>query len=57
MPKVGHEHAAILIFAAYFYPHVGGYEENIYQLSGRLAERGYKIDVVTCNTEGAPAEE
>ena len=47
----------ILIFTAYFYPHLGGYAKNIYQLSGRLTERGYKIDVVTCNTEGAPAEE
>jgi len=47
----------ILIFAAYFYPHLGGYEKNIYELSRRLVENGYEIDVVTCNTEGAPVEE
>jgi len=47
----------ILIFAAYFYPHLGGYAKNIYELSRRLVENGYEIDVVTCNTEGAPVEE
>jgi glycosyltransferase involved in cell wall biosynthesis len=47
----------ILIFAAYFHPHLGGYEKNIYALSERLAERGCEIDVVTCNTEGASVEE
>lgn len=46
----------ILIFAAYFYPHLGGYAKNIYELSRRLVENGYEIDVVTCNTEGAPVE-
>lgn len=47
----------ILIFAAYFYPHVGGYGENIHELSRRLGEKGYEIDVITCNTEAASAEE
>ena len=47
----------ILIFAAYFHPHLGGYEKNVQELSRRLAERGCEIDVVTCNTEGASAEE
>jgi len=47
----------ILIFAAYFYPHLGGYAKVIYELSRRLVEKGYEIDVVTCNTEETPAEE
>ena len=47
----------ILIFAAYFYPRLGGYEKTIYALSSRLVEKGYEIDVVTCNTEETPVEE
>ena len=43
----------ILIFAAYFLPSVGGYETNIYELSGRLIRRGYQIDVITSNVENA----
>lgn len=43
----------VLVFAAYFYPHVGGYEKNIYELSKRLVQSGYSIDIVTCNTESA----
>jgi len=48
----------ILIFAAYFQPHVGGYERVVFELSRRLVQRGYQIDVLTCNTEKAkPYEE
>jgi glycosyltransferase involved in cell wall biosynthesis len=47
----------ILIFAAYFYPHVGGYEKIVYELSRRLVQKGYEIDILTCNTERAPAYE
>jgi len=47
----------ILIFAAYFHPHVGGYEKIVYELSRRLVQRGYEIDILTCNTESAPAYE
>lgn len=47
----------ILIFAAYFHPHVGGYEKNIHELSRRLVQRGYEIDIVTCNTEHTAAYE
>lgn len=47
----------ILIFAAYFHPHVGGYEKIVYELSRRLVQRGYEIDILTCNTERAPAYE
>ncbi|RLC59819.1 MAG: hypothetical protein DRI01_11005, partial [Chloroflexi bacterium] len=44
----------ILIFAAYFLPSVGGYETNICELSQRLIQRGYQIDVITCNAENVP---
>jgi glycosyltransferase involved in cell wall biosynthesis len=47
----------ILIFAAYFYPHVGGYEKIVYELSRRLVQRDYEIDILTCNTERAPVYE
>jgi len=47
----------ILVFAAYFYPHVGGYEKNILELLLRLVDCGYQVDVVTCNTERTLAEE
>jgi len=47
----------ILIFAAYFYPHVGGYEKIVRELSRRLVQRGYELDILTCNTEKAPAYE
>lgn len=47
----------ILIFAAYFHPHVGGYEKVVYELSRRLVQRGYGIDILTCNTERALAYE
>jgi glycosyltransferase involved in cell wall biosynthesis len=47
----------ILIFAAYFHPHIGGYEKIVYELSRRLVQSGYEIDILTCNTEKAPAYE
>jgi glycosyltransferase involved in cell wall biosynthesis len=47
----------ILIFAAYFHPHIGGYEKIVYELSRRLVQSGYEIDILTCNTEKAPAFE
>lgn len=44
----------LLVFAGYFYPHIGGSEIAIYELCRRLVQKGYEIDVVTCNTEKAP---
>ncbi len=41
----------ILIFAEFFYPHIGGYESNIRELASRLVRYGYSIDLVTSNTE------
>ncbi len=45
----------ILTFAAYFHPHIGGYEKNVHELSRRLVQRGCEVDIVTCNTEHSPA--
>lgn len=47
----------MLIFAAYFHPHVGGHEKIVYELSRRLVQRGYEIDILTCNTERVLAYE
>jgi len=44
----------LLVFAGYFYPHIGGSEIAIYELCRRLVNKGYEIDIVTCNTEKAP---
>lgn len=48
---------AILIFAAFFYPHMGGVEKYTYELSARLVQRGHRVDIVTCNTEGVSCYE
>jgi len=47
----------ILVFAAYYYPHVGGYEKNIHELNKRLRQRGHEIGIVTCNTDKAVPQE
>lgn len=47
----------VLILAGYFYPHVGGYEILLYELSRRLVKAGCEVDIVTCDTEKAPAHE
>jgi len=38
----------LLVWASFFPPHVGGYEKNVLELSRRLVERGYQVDVITC---------
>lgn len=45
--------AKILVFTGYFYPHVGGHEQNTRELTKRLIPYGYHIDLITCNTENA----
>ena len=47
----------ILICAAYFHPHVGGHEKVVYELSRRLVQKGYEVDILTCNTERTLAYE
>ncbi len=41
----------VICFASYYHPHVGGYCKNIHELSKRLVQKGYKVTVVTCDTE------
>lgn len=43
----------ILICAALFSPHIGGYEKNIEILAKRLIKKGHEIDILTCNTNNA----
>jgi glycosyltransferase involved in cell wall biosynthesis len=41
----------ILIFASFYYPHIGGYEKNIHELAKRLVVEGHEVKILTCNTE------
>lgn len=41
----------ILICAAFYTPHIGGYEKNIEALAKRLVKEGHTVDILTCNTE------
>jgi len=43
----------ILIFSAFYHPHIGGYEKNVHELAKRLVQRGHQVSVLTCNTEDA----
>jgi len=47
----------VLVWATFFPPYIGGYTKNILELSRRLVERGYQVDVVTCRTNNSPATE
>lgn len=47
----------ILIFAAFYNPHRGGYELYIEEIAKRLVQRGERVTVVTCNTERVAAVE
>jgi glycosyltransferase involved in cell wall biosynthesis len=44
----------ISIWASFLYPHVGGYEKNILELSKRLVARGHRVDIITCKTNKSP---
>lgn len=37
----------ILFFSRLFYPHVGGVERHVYEVSRELVERGHKVTIVT----------
>jgi glycosyltransferase involved in cell wall biosynthesis len=47
----------ILICAALFQPHIGGYEKNIEILAKRLVKSGHEVDILTCNTNNSYAYE
>lgn len=44
----------ILIFAAYYLPHIGGYTLGTHEVAKGLVERGHEVDVLTCNTTKQP---
>lgn len=44
----------IVIFSAFYPPHVGGVEKYSRHLAERLTKIGYKVIVATSNTEGSP---
>ena len=37
----------IIFFCRYFYPHIGGVEKHVFEVSKRLQKKGWKITVVT----------
>ena len=43
----------ILIFSGYYFPHVGGSINHIYQISKRFSNQGDTIDIVTLNTDNS----
>lgn len=47
----------IAVFASYFYPHKGGMEKYVYEIYSRLAKKGVKVDIITCNTNNSLTEE
>lgn len=47
----------VLVCAAHFYPHHGGVERFTRELWGRLAERGWRIQVLTGDTGGGARRE
>src|SRR5207302_2910890 len=49
--------ARVLFFTAFAAPHKGGVERYSLALARRLVARGLQVTIVTCNTEGAAAEE
>jgi len=43
----------ILIFSGYYLPHIGGSINHIHQITERFANQGYKIDIVTLNSDNS----
>lgn len=41
----------LLIFTAFFFPHKGGVERYVFELSKRLCQKRIEVSVITCNTE------
>jgi len=49
--------AKVLAFAGFFYPHVGGSETVMRDISTYLTKSGYTVQLVTCNTNKAASHE
>ena len=46
----------ILLWTAFYPPHVGGMENNTAELVKRLRSRGYRVQVVTCDSTPEPSD-
>ena len=57
MKNRGIQEKRLVIFAGYYLPTTGGYIKNIHEVARRLVERGYLVDVITCNTENSALHE
>src|SRR3989338_8543667 len=55
--KKNNAKGSLLIFAAYFFPHEGGYEQYVYNEALGLTKKGYHVTIITANTENAASEE
>jgi glycosyltransferase involved in cell wall biosynthesis len=47
----------LLICTGHFYPHVGGVERHALELWGRLAAKGWQVQLISANTHGAVERE
>ena len=50
-------HKEIGIFAAHYLPHMGGVENYTYHLSQHLIKHGYRVTVITSNTDNLSEQE
>lgn len=41
----------VVIFTGYYLPSIGGVQKIVKELAEKLNERGYMVEVITCNTE------
>ncbi len=47
----------IIQLSPYFYPHLGGVESHVFELSKHLIERGHEVKVITSRLEGTKKKE
>lgn len=52
-----HKLKTICIFAAHFYPHLGGIERYTQNLAKQFIQKGHRVIVVTSNTDNSPWNE
>lgn len=41
----------IQIWSAFLYPHIGGYEKNVWETARRLSARGFVVRIITCRSD------
>lgn len=47
----------ILFFARLFYPHIGGVEKHVFEISQLLLKKGYEVSVITEKFDDSPEKE